>query len=514
MHYPSIALAALTVAVQFSDPRTLGPHQPNGEIMVSRAVIKDYRLSEISRDGWASRAISVDERIVWDSFDAPKKTKSIKGCHITAFTFRDTHELAFVGDREGNIYQWAALQSETEFVVKKGGQKTNTVARLYPPSAAGLLAASCYGGSRLCFFDLKTRKEVFSIDKQANVLAFSPNGRIAIFATDHELSALDTTKFRPIWHSRAMKKDGLIVSISFSPNGSHAVVCNSNLNEARIDFIDAKNGALMDRNIVYKYERDPVGSEQRIPPFPAAQFSPRGLFLASSFDSPTVDVWEIATARRAFQVKGYHNCTRIRFSAPNHLITVGGDKEVYLWDLTRTPGFRKFRVANSKIKESAWTALKSLDPMEGAAATEYYCDNPKEFFAFASGGSLIPAPPSNERIEEFIKALDASTYAVREKAVRDLVAIGEAVHPALESALQKKLSREVRRRLKDASSRIPMVDGLGEDAHRQLRAVFILERIATTESCTILKKIEQEAMHPAVRAAARTASASLASNQK
>jgi hypothetical protein len=80
---------------------------------------------------------------------------------------------------------------------------------------------------------------------------------------------------------------------------------------------------------------------------------------------------------------------------------------------------------------------------------------------------------------------------------------------ALREVLARELTLEVRTRIERILSNVPKVEGLGAYAHRQLRAVLLLEQIGTPECKTILERLAREAGNPTVKARAQEAVARL-----
>ena len=69
---------------------------------------------------------------------------------------------------------------------------------------------------------------------------------------------------------------------------------------------------------------------------------------------------------------------------------------------------------------------------------------------------------------------------------------------------------EARARITDILSKVPKPDGLGPHAHRQLRAVFILEKIGTPACKQILESLEKEAVNVTVKSRAKEAALKIA----
>jgi hypothetical protein len=84
--------------------------------------------------------------------------------------------------------------------------------------------------------------------------------------------------------------------------------------------------------------------------------------------------------------------------------------------------------------------------------------------------------------------LDDRRFAVRERAVRELKALGEPAVPALRQALRGGPALETRRRAEQLLEGLLRVPITGE-ALRSLRAVEVLERVGTAEAKGVLERL-------------------------
>src|SRR5207244_4307264 len=96
-------------------------------------------------------------------------------------------------------------------------------------------------------------------------------------------------------------------------------------------------------------------------------------------------------------------------------------------------------------------------------------------------GRLRPAaPPDDKRIARLIADLDGDDFDTRERAAREVAAIGEAAEPALRKALAGDPSAELRRRAEEVLRQIdPSQAG---EVVRGVRAVEVLESLGTPEA--------------------------------
>jgi hypothetical protein len=114
-----------------------------------------------------------------------------------------------------------------------------------------------------------------------------------------------------------------------------------------------------------------------------------------------------------------------------------------------------------------------------------------------------------EKLERLIRDLDEDAFAVRERATRELEALGSQAGPALRKALETPPSPEVRRRLKGLVDRLENGD-LPPERLRALRSLRVLEELDTSETRRILKELAGGAADDALTQEAATVLARLA----
>jgi len=499
---PLVLIVAMMIT---NDDNKLGiivPSEPSNKYLIKRVILNRDAVEAISRDGWATNSRN-EIRKVWNPFDTKTKPAFLDGVRVSAFAFGDTHDTVYAADLNGNVYQWNPPSTKRQILFTRGGEQGNNVVRIRVSSAAGLLVAGCYNGRVHCFWDLEGKKEVHRVETWISALTFSPNGKLVALRSERGLAALNSKTFEETWNNPLKGNTPGFGGIEFSPDGKFLIVGGFSARGAMIHLLASEVGKPIREPIFYNYTPPAFRTENKTPTFPAAQISPGGLFLASSFNSPAIDLWEMATMRKAISVAGHRDCTNIVFCSSTRLVTTGDCNEVCLWDLAEAAPFKQFREQGAGRKELAWDALKSLDPLYGVAATKFFCANPMEFLSIVRERPLIPVPPSGETVKLLIKKLDHSAFLIREKAQIDLIAFGELVESPLREALKEKLSVETRSRIETILASVPNADGMGPHVHRQLRAILVLEKIGTPECKSLLMDLERNAPNSTVTARAR-----------
>jgi hypothetical protein len=89
-------------------------------------------------------------------------------------------------------------------------------------------------------------------------------------------------------------------------------------------------------------------------------------------------------------------------------------------------------------------------------------------------------------LQQLVRDLDSRRFPVREKASRELAAVGPAAVPFLRQALDSKPSPEARRRLEQLLDSLSGT-ALAPEVLQGLRAVEVLEHIATPQARRILE---------------------------
>jgi HEAT repeat protein len=112
-------------------------------------------------------------------------------------------------------------------------------------------------------------------------------------------------------------------------------------------------------------------------------------------------------------------------------------------------------------------------------------------------------------IERLIAALDDAEFRVRERATKELEAMGDRAAPSLRKSLASNPSAEAKQRL---SGLLARVDGAGPSAEtlREVRAVEALELIGTPEAGRVLEKLGATPSEMRLRAEAKSSAERLA----
>jgi hypothetical protein len=131
--------------------------------------------------------------------------------------------------------------------------------------------------------------------------------------------------------------------------------------------------------------------------------------------------------------------------------------------------------------------LAATDPTTGYDAVWKLAATPDEAVPFLTRELLVPLPEP-ARITRLIADLDSPRYAVREKANRELEAIGIMVIDGLREARKGKVSAEQAERIDALLARIDSPKP-APDRLRASRAVAVLEMIGTPTARDGLRQV-------------------------
>jgi WD40 repeat protein len=218
-----------------------------------------------------------------------------------------------------------------------------------------------------------------------------------------------------------------------------------------------------------------------------AAFAPDGRTLAIASADGTVRLWEVATWKVRAEFRGHRDrVTALAFGPNGRLFTGGLDTVVLGWDVQPPRGAAKGALAD------AWEALASSDARAGFQAQGRFLAEPGkavEWFA----ARVIPAiRPDPSRVKDLIADLDNDDFATRSRATADLKELWPETAAALRECGAKPSSLEARRRAERIIGEMEKAI-TPPGALRALRAVEVLEWIATQEARTLLLELAKGA---------------------
>lgn len=208
-----------------------------------------------------------------------------------------------------------------------------------------------------------------------------------------------------------------------------------------------------------------------------------------------VVLWDVATGRVRRRFDSPTEPIRsLAFSPDGRLLATGtGRTTLLLWDLTGGAG--QPAPPSPRDFERLWEVLAGPDAARAFDAIWAFAAAPDRAVPFLRA-RLRPAPDVQPgRLKRLVADLDAASFSVRDQSTEELERLGEQAEPALRQALAGKPSLEFRRRVESLLEKLSAVPS--PDRLREMRAIEVLERIATPDARAVLADLAKGA--PAAR---------------
>ena len=223
-------------------------------------------------------------------------------------------------------------------------------------------------------------------------------------------------------------------------------------------------------------------------------FMSNGRTLAVGSSRDELAFFDLATGKELGRIRipghdGAVNCLALSPDAKT-LISGSADTTALVWDLPSvlTPPRPGLAPLPGGGAETLWADLASTDAAKADQAIWTLVASHQASISFLKD-QLRPAVKTKaERIAELIADLDSDRHAVREKARQELEILGELAGQAMSKALADEPTLEVRRRLEPLLAKIERQE-LSSTTLRQVRAIEVLEHIATPEARDLLKNL-------------------------
>jgi WD40 repeat protein len=323
-----------------------------------------------------------------------------------------------------------------------------------------------------------TGKEVVQVGNvTALCMALSPDGKLlAVATTEDELCLFETASARERCRFR-LSGAANSIALRFSPDGKYLAMASG---DEVIRLWDVVRGKLL---------RGLVGHQGAVL---TLAFAPAGELLASGGSDGTVRLWDVKGGEELQCFDGHAGgVTRVAFADDGKtLVSTGADNVILVWDPAARPGAQEG--GKGKKMDQLWADLASDDGMISFKAMVELIGAPKEAVQFL-GTKLQPVPGATpEAIAKLVEELDDKQFAVRSKATRELEKLGGQARAALEKAAAKPASAELEARVKKLLDRLDGPVSAPEDL-QVLRAVEVLERIATPEARELLARLAKGA---------------------
>ena len=223
-----------------------------------------------------------------------------------------------------------------------------------------------------------------------------------------------------------------------------------------------------------------IGRSQAV----AAAFSPDGWLFATPGPGGIV-LFETASGQPRLRLGGHlGEITALAFTPDgNTLVSTSRDSTLVIWDVTGLRTGSKLPGASDEL----WALLADADAERAGRAVFAMVAAPAASLAILRK-RLQPVSVSQDRLQKLVADLDHPTFAIRDKAGRELATLGPLAETALTKKRQAKPSLEASRRIDELLAGIKSMRPL-PDQLRTIRAVEVLDRIGSREARAFLREL-------------------------
>ena len=236
-----------------------------------------------------------------------------------------------------------------------------------------------------------------------------------------------------------------------------------------------------------------------------AAFSSNGRFLAMTAPPQDILIYDLSAGRELRRFKEFDaEVTSLAFSPDGRRLVSGlADSTLLIWDvgprLTQPKG-----KLGAEDAAQAWTDLAGKHGPRAFRARWTLAAAPETAVSLLQKHLKAIQPADSKRLRRLIADLDDKRFLVRQQAQKELEEIGELAAPALKKALAEKSSLEVRQRIDGLLGKLrgPVTR---PEMMRAVRAVAVLEDVATDQARKLLEALSQGAPEARLTQEAKTA---------
>ncbi len=357
--------------------------------------------------------------------------------------------------------------------------------------------------SRLLLLDCTRKREPQTIPLPSRTYptgrgpVFSPDGRfLAVPLQKHNTDSLGaptislwdvaTGKELRQFHGHAYP----VADLAFSPDGKLLASCEKSALTA---------GSATEETILHRTIRlwDVATGKTRFVfdcyegDFCSLAFSPDGQTIVSGNENGLIRVWEVKTGKEVLRLQDRaYPLDALALSPDGQTAAAAhGYDNALIWSLAPAGWRPPASGLTAQERTERWNALANRDAARSYRAVWDLAATPGETVAFLKERLQPAAPVPAERLKQLIAALDSDTIAQRDAARRELSQLGTVAEAALRKALEDSPSAEFRQRAEAFLKAMPSWAIKDSEPLQKVRAIWVLQRIATPEARALLEKL-------------------------
>src|SRR5579883_3394490 len=251
-----------------------------------------------------------------------------------------------------------------------------------------------------------------------------------------------------------------------------------------------------------------TASELLASPIPIASheaaISADGRLLAAISPQREILLWDLKTDKELHRFKDFGSGVSSLVFSPDsrRLVSCLYDSTLLVWDVPPLDSEPAGKLGADKVTQ-AWSDLAGPDAARAFRARWTLVSAPEQAISLLRK-HLHPAQSAEpQRLRRLLADLQSEQFDVREKAQKELEALGDVAEPALRKTLASKPALEVRRRVEAVLERLrgPVTR---PELLQSLRAVAVLEGIGTPEARRLLEVLVKGAPEARLTSEANT----------